>query len=115
MYFKIELNSSRLGKDCFIMKRDNYMTTGEFANLMGVTKHTLFHYDDIQLFKPEIVTKQDYRYYSLYQMETFNTIMLLKDLGMSLEEIKIFLNLFRCNFSAMFSNVSYRLRNALSQ
>lgn len=74
------------------MKRNNYMTTGEFAKLMGVTKHTLFHYDEIKLFCPEIVTEQNYRYYSLYQIESFNTILLLKDLGMSLEEIKIFLD-----------------------
>ena len=73
------------------MMRDNYMTTGEFAKIMGVTKHTLFHYDKIRLFCPEIVTEQDYRYYSMDQMEAFNTILLLKDLGMSLEEIKEFL------------------------
>lgn len=32
------------------MIRDNYMTTGEFAKLMKISKHTLFHYDDIGLF-----------------------------------------------------------------
>lgn len=74
------------------MLRNNYMTTGEFAQMMKVTKHTLFHYDKIKLFCPEIVTEQNYRYYSIYQMETFNTIQILKDLGMSLEEIKTFLS-----------------------
>lgn len=74
------------------MLRNKYMTTGEFAKVMKVTKHTLFHYDDIGLFCPEIVTEQNYRYYSLDQMERFNTIMLLKDLGMSLEEIRDFLS-----------------------
>ena len=29
------------------MIRDTYMTTGEFAKLMKISKHTLFHYDDI--------------------------------------------------------------------
>lgn len=70
------------------MNRNNYMSTGEFARLMGVSKHTMFHYDDIKLFSPEIVTDNGYRYYSIYQMETFNTILLLKDLGMSLQDIK---------------------------
>ena len=74
------------------MNRNNYMTTGEFAKLMGVSKHTLFHYDDIKLFCPEIVADNEYRYYSFNQMETFNIILLLKELGMSLNDIKEFLN-----------------------
>lgn len=74
------------------MIRNTYMTTGEFAKLMKVSKHTLFHYDDIGLFCPELVGENEYRYYSIYQMETFNTILLLKKLGMSLQEIKAFLD-----------------------
>ena len=27
-----------------------YFTTGEFARILGVRKHTLFHYDEIGLF-----------------------------------------------------------------
>lgn len=73
------------------MNRNNYMTTGEFAKAMGVTKNTLFHYDSIGLFSPEMVLDNDYRYYSIYQMEVFDTILLLKDLGMSLMEIKHFM------------------------
>lgn len=73
------------------MNRNNYMTTGEFAKAMGVTKNTLFHYDSIGLFSPEMVLDNEYRYYSIYQMEIFDTILLLKDLGMSLMEIKHFM------------------------
>ena len=73
------------------MIRDTYMTTGEFAKLMKVSKHTLFHYDDIGLFCPEILGENGYRYYSIYQMETLDTILLLKKSGMSLQEIKDFL------------------------
>ena len=29
-----------------------YFTTGEFAKILGVKKHTLFHYDEIGLFSP---------------------------------------------------------------
>lgn len=32
------------------MDHNKYMTTGEFARRMGVTKNTLFHYDNIDLF-----------------------------------------------------------------
>ena len=46
------------------MDKNNYVTTGEFAKLAGVSKDTLFHYEKIGLFKPEIVCKNEYRYYS---------------------------------------------------
>ena len=70
------------------MDRHEYMTTGEFASAMGVSKDTLFHYDDIGLFCPEKVSGNGYRYYSIYQMETFDTIRMLRDLGMPLKEIR---------------------------
>lgn len=73
------------------MIQDTYMTTGEFAKLMKVSKHTLFHYDEIGLFRPEILGENGYRYYSFYQMETMETILWLKKTGMSLEEIRKFL------------------------
>ena len=60
------------------MDRNLYMTTGEFAALMGVSKHTLFHYDDIGLFSPEYVAENGYRMYSLYQLETLETILMLR-------------------------------------
>lgn len=67
------------------MNRNLYMTTGEFAKLMGVTKETLFHYDEIGLFCPECVTENGYRQYSVNQVEVMNTILLLKELGMPLK------------------------------
>ncbi|MEG2017167.1 MAG: MerR family transcriptional regulator [Clostridium sp.] len=70
----------------------NYFTTGEFAKLVGVTKHTLFHYDDIGVFSPEIKKNNDYRYYSVFQIEAFYVIYTLKELGMPLKEIKIYLD-----------------------
>ena len=73
------------------MDRNLYMTTGEFAALMGVSKHTLFHYDDIGLFSPEYVAENGYRMYSRYQLETLETILMLRDLGMPLKEIRQFL------------------------
>ncbi|MCY8196596.1 MerR family DNA-binding transcriptional regulator, partial [Bacillus spizizenii] len=37
-----------------------YFTTGEFAKLCHVKKQTLFHYDDIGLFSPEIKNENGY-------------------------------------------------------
>lgn len=45
------------------MDRHEYMTTGEFAAAKGVSKDTLFHYDDIGLFCPEKVSENGYRLY----------------------------------------------------
>lgn len=70
------------------MDRQEYMTTGEFAAAMGVSKDTLFHYDDIGLFCPQKTSDNGYRFYSIYQMETFDTIRMLRDLGMPLKEIR---------------------------
>lgn len=69
-----------------------YFSTGEFAKLCNVHKKTLFHYDDIDLFKPEKVMDNGYRYYSEFQLEAFNVIYTLKGLGMPLKEIKEFID-----------------------
>jgi len=57
-----------------------------------VKKQTLFHYDDIDLLKPEYVAPNGYRYYSFQQAEVFTVIEILKEIGMSLSDIKDFLN-----------------------
>lgn len=74
------------------MQNKKYITTKEFSDLAHVSKHTLFHYDAIQLFCPEIRNDQGYRYYSIDQLETFETILILKDIGMSLKDIKEFMD-----------------------
>ncbi len=72
--------------------KQNYFTTGEFAKLVGVTKHTLFHYDKIGIFSPEIKGDNDYRYYSVFQIEVFYVIATLKELDMPLKDIKAYLD-----------------------
>ena len=72
--------------------KQGYFSTHEFAKLVGVTKHTLFHYDKVGVFSPEIKLENDYRYYSYTQIEYFGVISTLKELGMSLSEIKAYLD-----------------------
>ena len=75
------------------MKKPNgYLTTGEFARICGVNKQTLFHYDQIGILCPEIMGDNGYRYYSYLQLDTYNTIAMLKELDMPLSEIREFLN-----------------------
>lgn len=69
-----------------------YFKTGEFAKLCKTTKDTLFHYDDIGLLKPVKVAENGYRYYSVNQAYLFDMISLLKEVGMSLAEIKNYMN-----------------------
>lgn len=68
-----------------------YLTTGEFAKLCHTTKHTLFHYYDIDLFTPAYTDENGYRYYHVLQYDTFMTISELRTIGMSLAEIKEYL------------------------
>ncbi|BAB07765.1 MerR family transcriptional regulator [Halalkalibacterium halodurans] len=68
-----------------------HLTTGQFAKLMGVSKDTLFHYDKIGIFSPEITADNGYRYYSVYQSDVFYVITTLKELDMPLKEIKTYL------------------------
>lgn len=70
----------------------NYFTTGEFAKICGVNKKTLFHYDDIGLFSPELKKENGYRYYSYHQLSIFNIISSLKEIKMPLKEIKTYID-----------------------
>lgn len=68
-------------------------STGEFAEICGVKKQTLFHYDEIGLLKPDYKQDNGYRYYSLRQVEVFTVIEMLKEIDMSLADIKQFLEI----------------------
>ena len=69
-----------------------YFNTGEFSKLCHVKKQTLFHYDDIGIFSPEVKDSNGYRYYSYQQFEVFGVISMLKELKMPLKEIKAYLD-----------------------
>ncbi len=61
---------------------------GDFSKLSQVSVKTLRYYDEIGLLKPvEIDRFTGYRYYSASQLSRLNRILLLKDLGLSLDQI----------------------------
>lgn len=61
---------------------------GEFSRISQVTVKTLHHYDDIDLLKPAHIDQfTNYRYYSIEQIPRIHRIMVLKELGLSLEQI----------------------------
>lgn len=67
------------------------LSTGEFARLCNVSRELLVHYDKIGLLKPEKVTGNGYRYYSLKQLYLFDVIRFFVDTGMPAREIKEYL------------------------
>lgn len=61
---------------------------GEFARISRVPAKTLRYYDEIGLLTPAQVDRfTGYRYYAADQLTRLNRILMLKDLGLSLEQI----------------------------
>ncbi len=65
------------------------LSIGEFSRICRVSTKTLRYYDEIRLIKPcKINPENNYRYYSIEQLETMLFINRLKQYSFSLEEIK---------------------------
>ena len=66
---------------------------GEFANRVKSNIKTIRYYDEIDLLKPIVIDKfTSYRYYDENNVREYYSIILLKQMGFSLEEIKIYKN-----------------------
>jgi effector-binding domain-containing protein len=73
---------------------------GDFSRLSRVTVRALRYYDEIGLLKPVKVDQSTgYRYYSIEQLTRLNRIAMLKDIGLSLDNI--------CQLSRNDSSVDY--------
>jgi DNA-binding transcriptional MerR regulator len=61
---------------------------GEFSRIARVSARLLRFYDELGLLKPGVVdSATGYRYYTTSQLQRLNRILVLKDLGLSLEQI----------------------------
>ncbi|MCD6040668.1 MAG: hypothetical protein K0R40_271 [Burkholderiales bacterium] len=61
---------------------------GDFSRVARVSCRLLRYYDEIGLFKPaRIAPHTGYRYYSASQLPRLNRILVLRELGLSLEQI----------------------------
>ena len=73
-------------------EKSKLLTIGQFAALHGINKKTLMWYDEIGLFKPAAVNPVNgYRCYNYYQSPILETILLLRELDVSIGEIKDFM------------------------
>ena len=75
------------------MNRQNkLLTIGQFAAMHGINKKTLMWYDEIGLFWPAAVNPENgYRCYSYRQSAVLETILLLRELDVSVSEIQDFM------------------------
>ncbi len=73
-------------------EKSNLLTIGQFAALHGINKKTLMWYDEIGLFKPAAINPENgYRCYNYHQSPLLETILLLRELGVSIPEIQDFM------------------------
>lgn len=73
-------------------EKSKLLTIGQFAALHGINKKTLMWYDEIGLFKPAVIDPQNgYRCYNYHQSPILETILLLRELDVSISEIQAFM------------------------
>jgi DNA-binding transcriptional MerR regulator len=65
----------------------NY-TVKQLADLAGVSRRTLHHYDEIGLLKPSTQGRNRYRYYDDQSVLQLQQILFYRELGLSLSEIQ---------------------------
>ena len=62
---------------------------GEFSRIARVTAKQLRHYEKLGLLKPEWIDPETgYRYYTGVQLPRLNRILVLKELGLSLDQVR---------------------------
>lgn len=73
-------------------KNEKLLTIGQFAALHGINKKTLMWYDEIGLFRPAAINPENgYRCYNYHQSPILETILLLRELDVSIPEIQDFM------------------------
>lgn len=81
-----------------------YMTVGQVAKKIGITVRTLQYYDKESLFSPSSTSEGGFRLYTEKQMEKLWRILLLRELGYQLNDIK-----------EIMDNPNYDLRNSIEK
>jgi DNA-binding transcriptional MerR regulator len=79
-------NSSKEGNDSMFL-------IGEFSKLARVSRRMLYYYEEVGLLMPAHIEQETgYRYYSATQLPRLNQILALKELGLTLVQIRQMLN-----------------------
>lgn len=73
---------------------EHRFTAGELAKLSGLSKQTILFYDRKGVLKPDYINRENgYRYYNADQLDLLDNISMLKEIGLSLSEIKDFMEM----------------------
>lgn len=73
-------------------EKEKLLTIGQFAAMHGINKKTLMWYDETGLFKPAAINPENgYRCYNYRQSPLLETILLLRELDVSIREIQQFM------------------------
>ncbi len=75
------------------MKDKSYMTIKDFSRITGIKCETLRYYDKIGLFSPELRGDNGYRYYTQNQLTISYLIISLREVGISIDEIKKYIDI----------------------
>ena len=78
------------GAELLVQKERRIFKYNRDGKLRNVTTETLRHYDRIGLLPPDYINEHNVRFYSVLKYEKLGTIKELKQLGMSLSEIKAY-------------------------
>jgi DNA-binding transcriptional MerR regulator len=68
--------------------RSEALKVGELARRTGLTVRTLHHYDEIGLLRPSLHTEAGYRLYTGRDIARLQQVISLRQLGLSLEEVR---------------------------
>ncbi|WEV53849.1 MerR family transcriptional regulator [Leuconostocaceae bacterium ESL0723] len=71
---------------------DKYHSISEISDLSGVTTRTIRFYDQIGLLKPTKISPNGYRRYDQANIDTLEQILYFKNLGFSLDQIKVIIS-----------------------
>lgn len=69
-----------------------YLSTGELANMFGVSKQTIIYYDKTGLISPAKRDEKEYRYYTLEQADELDSILNFRNLGVPINTLKEYLS-----------------------
>lgn len=70
------------------MNKKIYLSSGELAKMLGISKQTVIYYDKIGLISPEKRGEKEYRYYSLKQADELDSILTFRNLGVPINILK---------------------------
>ena len=87
-----------------IMQRE--WKVGELAKLAGLTVRTLRYYDQIGLYSPSVHTDSGHRIYTESDIAFLQQILSLKELGLSLDQVK---SVIAGNHFSLFEIVSFQI------